>query len=177
MTIKNDISLMEKMNQAVSTLLSQHKVWKEDQEAIVKRIQEIQCLKDTAHHEHDEFPYISSAVLFTGCACLLRLMILEYRNYSSKAASIGGRKGDVSINEFLQYRLDYYFSSSQWAKPILLLGLSFVIILQASIVSIIFNGDDLSGAMWKAWTHVADPGEIPQILLLDNNICKRYLVQ
>jgi hypothetical protein len=79
-----------------------------------------------------------------------------------KAASIGGRKGDVSINEFLQYRLDYYFSSSQWAKLILLLGLSFVIILQASIVSIIFNGDDLSGAMWKAWTHVADPGEIPQ---------------
>ena len=162
MPFVGDIDSLEKMNQAVTTLLFQHKAWKENQETLVKRIQEIQCMKDSSHYENGGFPFISSAVLFTGCACLLRLMILEYRNYSGKAASIGGRKGDVSINEFLQYRLDYYFSSSRWAKPILLLGLSFFIILQASIVSMIFSGDDLSGAMWKAWTHVADPGEQPQ---------------
>jgi hypothetical protein len=175
MTLVGNLDTVEKMNQAVTALLSQHKVWKADQEAIVKRIQEIQCSNDITHHEYGGFPIISLAVLFTGCAFLLRLMILEYRNYSGKAASIGGRKGDVSINEFLQYRLDYYFSSSQWAKPILLLGLSFVIILQASIVSMIFNGDDLSGAMWKAWTHVADPGEKLQILLGSKD-CKYELI-
>ena len=146
------------MSQAVQQLLDQHQIWKADHQAIVKKIDGIRCLDDN-HNSDDGFPYLSSAVLLTGCSCLLRLIVLEYRNYNSKAASVD-RGGRVSINEFLQYRLDFYFSSSQWAKPILLLGLSFIIILQATVVSILFNGDDLSGAIWKAWTHVADPGKL-----------------
>ena len=155
-----DLNLPTDANPFIKELLDQQNSWKADHEAIMKKIDGISCLNEKSEYDSDGFPYISATVLLTGCACLLRLIILEYRNYFSKAASVGGGGQDVSLHEFLQYRLDYYFSSSQWAKPMLLLGLSFFIILQASIVSMIFNGDDLSTAMWKAWTHVADPGEI-----------------
>jgi hypothetical protein len=95
MTVPGDEGLMEKLNQAVTNLIYQHNVCKEDQGTVVKRIQ---CLTNTATDENGGFPMISSAVLSTGCACLLRLIILEYRNYSDKASSIGGRKGVESTN-------------------------------------------------------------------------------
>ena len=160
-----NIKVINDMNHAVKHLLDQHGLWQADHDLLMEKVQEMRCVVDSEKDESQgEFPYISITVLVTGCSCLLRLIIIEYRNYSGKTVGTNQNAARISINEFLQYRLDYYFTASQWAKPILLLSLSFILILQASIVSMMLVGDDLSTAMWKSWTYVADPGKFHYVL-------------
>jgi hypothetical protein len=144
---------------AIKLLQIQHQEWRSDNQAILKKVD---ILQTGSHEQNDnsykEFPYISVIVLLVGCANLLRFILIEFRNYSSKAASIRDSTEGIPVGEFLQYRLDFYFSSSRWAKPLLLLTLTFILILQSTIVLMMLAGDDLGGAMWKAWTYVADPG-------------------
>ena len=60
--------------------------------------------------------------------------------------------------EVFQYKLDYYFSSSKWAKPLTLLGLSFGLIFLGGVLLSVSTGDPLSSSAWVSWTYVADPG-------------------
>ena len=125
-----------------------------------------QCRREAKAEEQDEdddgFPFVSLTVLLVGCGYLLRLCYVEYLYYTTKILSSDSEHRDeaVSISEFLQYRLDFYFSSTQWAKPLLLLGVTFILILFSSTTMILILGDNLAGAMWKAWTYVADPGKV-----------------
>ena len=64
----------------------------------------------------------------------------------------------VSWTEFVKYRLDGYFTSSPSLKPLLLLSLAFIIVLGSSIAQMVFMGENLGTAVWRAWTYIADPG-------------------
>jgi hypothetical protein len=103
----------------------------------------------------DGFPYFTLAVLMLGCGCILNLFYKEYIVYCKIASSF---ERSTSVGEYLLSRLDFYFSSSQWARPLLLLTITFILIVVAAIVHMIILGDSVSAAMWKAWTYVADPG-------------------
>ncbi len=72
------------------------------------------------------------------------------------------RESDCKIKftwqEVFQYKLDYYFSASKWAKPFTLLGLSFGLIFLGGVLLSLSTGDPLSSSAWVSWTYVADPG-------------------
>lgn len=108
--------------------------------------------------DDEGFPFVSLSVLLVGCGCLFKLIHTEISIYSAKKTDESEVQSNISIAEFLQYRLDYYFSATQWAKPLLLLGVTFILILISSVILMILLGDSLAAAMWKAWTYVADPG-------------------
>lgn len=59
------------------------------------------------------------------------------------------------IMELIQYRLDYYFSTSPYAKPALLFLVTYGMIVLGAIGLAIVNQND---GIWIAWTYVADPG-------------------
>ncbi len=124
------------------------------------------------------FPYISALVVFTGCISIVMLIIKELKNFkeSRSQSSIQRNESEaeteseevtkavieetslwIQLGEFLQYRVDTYFSESQIAKPALLLVLSFIIIFISSI-SMMILGDDFGVSFWRAWTYVADSG-------------------
>ena len=111
----------------------------------------------------DGFPYFTLGVLMLGCGCIVSLVYKEYAIYCKIASSI---ELSISFGEYLLCRLDFYFSSSQWAKPLLLLSVTFVLIVVAAIVHMLILGDSMSAAMWKAWTYVADPGDSKLISFL-----------
>lgn len=62
------------------------------------------------------------------------------------------------MREMIEYRLDFYFSTSKWAKPVLLLSATFVLILVGAMFLCICSGQDITSSMWMSWTYVADPG-------------------
>ena len=116
----------------------------------------------------DEFPFISAFVVFVGCTSLFALAVKEWNSFNLQLAKSDDleKSDDASrskkywklLAEFLQYRLDFYLSVSPMSKPMFLLILSFVIILQSSVAMILLTKDDFATAFWKAWTYVADSG-------------------
>jgi hypothetical protein len=109
--------------------------------------------------DDEGFPWVSGTVLMVGCGFLVKLTLTEIEIFTRKLSHESEVQSSIPLGEFLQYRLDYYFSATQWAKPLLLLGVTFILILISSIILMMLLGDSLAAAMWKAWTYVADPGD------------------
>ena len=65
---------------------------------------------------------------------------------------------DVTIGEIVQYRLDYYLSTNPYAKALLLLNSTFLVILLGGMILSLTQGEDIGSALWESWTYVADPG-------------------
>ena len=72
------------------------------------------------------------------------------------------KENKLSFNwrELLFYQMDYFLSSYNSAKPIALLGATYLLIFTSAYLFQIYHNDDLSlgEAMWIVWTFVADPG-------------------
>ena len=102
------------------------------------------------------FPFCSLSILLIGCGYIINIVFAEYKVYCNTSSSVGGT---ITFGEYLLCRLDHYFSSSQWAKPLLLLSVTFILIVVAALIHMLVLGDSLSSAMWKTWTYVADPGK------------------
>ena len=63
--------------------------------------------------------------------------------------------------DLIDYRLDYFFSTSEWANVILLLGLSYLLVIFGTGLLVVADSDDystISEAAWTSWTYVVDPG-------------------
>ncbi|EKX37061.1 hypothetical protein GUITHDRAFT_145302 [Guillardia theta CCMP2712] len=65
---------------------------------------------------------------------------------------------DSTFTELLLYRLDYFLSSSPYAKLMLLLNITMLAILGGSLLLVLFQGEDFGTALWESWTFVANPG-------------------
>ncbi|EKX53191.1 hypothetical protein GUITHDRAFT_84343 [Guillardia theta CCMP2712] len=65
---------------------------------------------------------------------------------------------DVTLGEIVQYRLDYYLSTNPYAKALLLLNSTFLVILFGGMILSLTQGEDIGSALWESWTYVADPG-------------------
>jgi hypothetical protein len=86
---------------------------------------------------------------------IARFFMKELEHYRQKLTE---SKVIFSLSEYAQYRLDFYFSTSKWAKPLVLLGATFVLILCGATFLCATSGQDLSSSLWQSWTYVADPG-------------------
>ena len=80
-----------------------------------------------------------------------------------EAAGIGesGKKKDFTWSDLIDYRLEYFFSTSEFANVILLLGLSYLLVVVGAGLLVVGDSDDygtISEAAWTAWTYVVDPG-------------------
>lgn len=85
------------------------------------------------------------------------LMMRKRRSMSAGSGNGKGIMGKAGYSEILQYRLDHYFSASKWAKPMLLLSFTFILIVVGALSLAALNGD-IFNAAWVTWTYVADPG-------------------
>jgi len=101
------------------------------------------------------FPWIAGCLVLGGIGSIGRIMGREYLLFHKKQAETSV---PFSVVEMAQYRLDHFFSTSKWAKSVLLLMSTFALILVGAISLCLASGDSLNITMWQAWTFVADPG-------------------
>jgi len=99
----------------------------------------------------------SLLLLVGGFYPILKFVWEEYALGKSKQQS-EGEGVRFTWSEQLEYRLDYHLSSSVWAKPLLLMGFTFVLIVLGSLLLTMVDDLPVSVSAWLAWTYVADPG-------------------
>ncbi len=105
----------------------------------------------------DEVPFISVTAMLTGLSLISRFLFHEKRMYNNYQRSTD--KGElVSWEDYIQYRIDFYFSVTSWTKPLLLMSTAFVLIFISTCVRIVFLRESFGTAAWSAWTFVADAG-------------------
>ena len=102
-------------------------------------------------------------LLMLGVHQMYTFFMGEYRLFASKVESIrkrgGAAESSITLTEMLEYRMDYYFSASKWAKVVLLLGFTFILIAcGGGVLAILSDDHSISNSAWVAWTYVADPG-------------------
>lgn len=98
------------------------------------------------------------AVLLLGVSFIVSFLLSEYNLVKEKAESMGGTRHHISTFEMIEYRVEHYFSTSKWAKVALLLTFTFILISIGAVALAFCTDDTISGAVWLAWTFVADPG-------------------
>eukprot|EP01062_Namystynia_karyoxenos_P058150 TRINITY_DN4956_c0_g2_i2.p1 TRINITY_DN4956_c0_g2~~TRINITY_DN4956_c0_g2_i2.p1 ORF type:complete len:943 (+),score=297.45 TRINITY_DN4956_c0_g2_i2:113-2830(+) len=62
------------------------------------------------------------------------------------------------VKEFVFYRLDYWFSTSTYGKPIVLLAITLILILVGGVLNWMVNPNTLGFSLWRAWAYIADSG-------------------
>ena len=121
---------------------------------------------------------VTLTVLLGGFAAIVWFFISEYNFIKEKTATmvdalsansssssstddIQNAKKDFTMMDLIDYRLEYFFSSSEWANVILLLGLSYLLVVFGAGLLVVADSDDystISEAAWTSWTYVVDPG-------------------
>jgi len=119
--------------------------------------------KPAADGDDDAEPVVSpelAAALYTGVAGVLGLQakFLQDEFAVIKETYLSQEDARYTWPEMIQYRLDYYLSSSPFAKALLLLNSTFIVILLGSLLLSITQGESFANALWDSWTFVADPG-------------------
>jgi hypothetical protein len=95
-------------------------------------------------------------VFLYGTYVICRFALSELALARKKSADC--KNLSFTLHEMLQYRLDFYFSTSKWAKAVLLLSATFVLIVVGAGMLTAVTGGSVSHTTWKSWTYVADPG-------------------
>lgn len=109
---------------------------------------------------------LTLAAFLTGTNAIARFIHSEYRAVKQKAEAMQLSRS-FTTSELLEYRIDYYFSTSKWAKVAFLLSLTFMLIaFGAGLLAVFLEDHSISNAAWMSWTFVADPGE-----RMDYNVC------
>ena len=102
--------------------------------------------------EQAEVPVLTLLIMLAGFAIIGAFLFKEYQIALSKQAST-----HTALSELIAYRLDYHFSASKAAKPLLLLAITFILIV-LSTIGCALVGENFGAAMWASWLYVADPG-------------------
>jgi len=117
-----------------------------------------QCKADASEMMPEETqgrPYITTLTVLGGLVVLGKFLGAEASLAKQKMQDY---KMAFTAGDFVSYRLDYYFSTSKWAKPLVLLGVTFFLILAGAVGLAVSKGGSLSASVWESWTFVADPG-------------------
>ena len=121
---------------------------------------------------------VTLAVLLGGFAAIVWFLVSEYQflrdRQNSMIEALHGNKDDtdnsssgegnkdikkdVSIGDLIDYRLEYFFSTSEWANVILLLGMSYLLVVFGAGLLATLTDSTISEAAWTSWTYVVDPG-------------------
>ena len=62
------------------------------------------------------------------------------------------------VRNFIFYRLDYWFSASAYSKPLTLLFLTLMLIINGGVLYYSVKARTLGASMWQAWAFIADSG-------------------
>lgn len=107
---------------------------------------------------------VTLTILAGGFAAIVWFLASEYKFLKEKKEDMTGALGnkkDFTWIDLIDYRLDYFFSTSEWAKVILLFGLSYILVVVGAALLVIGDSEDygtISEAAWTTWTYVVDPG-------------------
>jgi hypothetical protein len=106
-------------------------------------------------HTSDMITLISFLI---GTNTIAHFLHSEYTTVKQKAEAMQLSRAFTTA-EMLECRVDYYFSTSKWAKVGFLLSLTFMLIaIGAGLFAMFLEDHSISSAAWLSWTHVADPG-------------------
>jgi hypothetical protein len=105
----------------------------------------------TVESSQGGMPILSILIMFVGCVLLGVFFFQEYNVAMKKKSS--NKNIAFTFGELVGYRLDYHFSSSKMAKPLLLFAVTFVLILSSTIGFALVSGEDIAAAMWRSWTY------------------------
>ncbi|KAL7503089.1 LOW QUALITY PROTEIN: hypothetical protein ACHAXN_000928 [Cyclotella atomus] len=106
-------------------------------------------------HTSDMITLISFLI---GTNTIAHFLHSEYTTVKQKAEAMQLSRAFTTA-EMLECRVDYYFSTSKWAKVGFLLSLTFMLIaIGAGLFAMFLEDHSISSAAWLSWTHVVDPG-------------------
>uniref|UniRef100_A0A0D9ZFN5 RCK N-terminal domain-containing protein n=1 Tax=Oryza glumipatula TaxID=40148 RepID=A0A0D9ZFN5_9ORYZ len=86
------------------------------------------------------------------------LLILKYMDLFLKLRNSQDSEEEVPINKRLAYRVDIFLSLQPYAKPLVLLVATLLLIGLGGLALYGVNDDSLLDCLWLSWTFVADSG-------------------
>lgn len=112
----------------------------------------------------DDDPYPSEnlgrnvALFFSFTLLLIPLVISKYIGYVSKSRFSDNISEEVSLNKQVAYRVDVFLSVHPYAKPLVLLVATLLLIFLGGLALFGVTNEDLTYCLWLSWTYVADSG-------------------
>jgi hypothetical protein len=76
--------------------------------------------------------------------------------HRNRVRTLGSKR--AFIKAYLLYRSDYTLSTFTFAKPVLLLIITYILILLGAVAYSYASGKSMAESLWVSWTMVADPG-------------------
>lgn len=100
-----------------------------------------------------------NVVLFFSLTLLfIPLLIFKYIDYVSKSRISENTSEEVSLNKRIAYRVDVFLSVHPYAKPLVLLVATLLLIFVGGLALFGVTTEDLAHCLWLSWTYVADSG-------------------
>ncbi|XP_061352770.1 ion channel CASTOR-like [Gastrolobium bilobum] len=98
------------------------------------------------------------ALFFSFTLLFIPLIIFNYVDYVSKSRSSDNLSEQVSLNKQIAYRVDVFLSVYPYAKPLVLLVATLLLIFLGGLALFGVTTEDLAHCLWLSWTYVADSG-------------------
>ncbi|KAI4324377.1 hypothetical protein L6164_023922 [Bauhinia variegata] len=98
------------------------------------------------------------ALIFSLILLFIPLIISKYIDYVSKSRFSDNLSEEVSLNKQIAYRVDVFLSVYPYAKPLVLLVATLLLIVLGGLALFGATTDDLAYCLWLSWTYVADSG-------------------
>lgn len=98
------------------------------------------------------------ALFFSFTLLLIPLIIFKYIGYVSKSRFADNISEQVSLNKQIAYRVDVFLSVYPYAKPLVLLVATLLLIFLGGLALFGVTTEDLAHCLWLSWTYVADSG-------------------
>lgn len=125
---------------------------------------ELDTLGITSSTAQDGDPYPSEdfkrnvALFFSLTLLFIPLVIFKYIDYVSKSRFSDNISEEVSLNKQIAYRVDVFLSVHPYAKPLVLLVATLLLIFLGGLALFGVTTEDLAHCLWLSWTYVADSG-------------------
>ncbi|KAF7824301.1 ion channel CASTOR isoform X1 [Senna tora] len=100
----------------------------------------------------------NAALFFSLTLLFIPLVIFKYIGYVSKSRYSENISEEVSLNKQIAYRVDVFLSVYPYAKPLVLLVATLLLIFLGGLALFGVTTDDLAHCLWLSWAYVADSG-------------------
>ncbi|XP_057720585.1 ion channel CASTOR-like [Arachis stenosperma] len=98
------------------------------------------------------------SLFFSFTLLFIPIFIFKYIDYVSKSRFSDNISEQVSLNKQIAYRVDVFLSVHPYAKPLVLLVATLLLILLGGLALFGVTTEDLAHCLWLSWTYVADSG-------------------
>ncbi|KAK7277041.1 hypothetical protein RIF29_18190 [Crotalaria pallida] len=109
-------------------------------------------------HDHSSNFQRNLALFSSFTLLVIPLIIFNYIDYVSKSSSPDTISEQVSLNKQIAYYVDVFLSVHPYAKPLVLLLATLLLIFLGGLALFGVTSEDLAHCLWLSWTYVADSG-------------------